>query len=59
MIKKIKELTVQDIRNICTSHTVCNKKCPLLEYSWLCMGTANMTKKNLEVEISYEPRGKR
>lgn len=59
MVKKIKDLTIQDIRDICASHTRCNAKCPLVDHQWACRGMANMTKTEMEVEISYEPRRKR
>lgn len=48
---KLKDLTVQDIKNICKKHYKCSSECPLREHQWCCLGLRNMTKKELESEI--------
>ena len=53
---QIKDLTLQDIKNICRSKGRCSKKCPLYEHTWCCMGLKNMTKREMESEINYEKK---
>ena len=54
MKKKIEELTIRDIKNICKSKRYCPKTCPLHEHQWCCLGLRNMTEKELEVKIDYD-----
>lgn len=53
MKKKIEELTIRDIKNICKSKRYCPKTCPLYEHQWCCLGMRNMTEKELKQEIKY------
>ena len=50
-IKKIKDLTIQDIKRICKKHGKCSPSCPLASHYWLCLGLENMTKKEMEEDI--------
>ena len=41
MKKKVKELTIQDVKWICKKHPQC-RNCPLKSIGWLCLGLKNM-----------------
>ena len=49
---KIKNLTIAKINEICRKHKC--KECPLINHTWLCLGTKNMTKKELETDIKLK-----
>ena len=54
---KIKNLTIGKIKEICKSHNLkaCREnKCPLHEHQWCCLGLRNMTKEELESEITIK-----
>ena len=56
---KLKNLTIQKIKDICKSHNLkaCKeKKCPLYNHAWCCLGLRNMTEKELESEIVITPK---
>lgn len=53
MAKKIKDLTVQEIKNNCRKHRRCYG-CSFQEHSWLCLGLKNMKKKELEKEVEVD-----
>ena len=54
MKKKIKDLTIGEISKICKQRQGCYKTCPLYELGFLCLGTKNMSRKNLNKEIEFE-----
>ena len=54
MKKKIKDLTIGEISKICKQRQGCYKTCPLYDLEFLCLGTKNMSRKNLNIEIEFE-----
>ncbi len=56
MTKKIRDLTIGEIKAICKTKKVCHKDCPLYNHKWLCLGLRNMTEKELnrKVEIKWD-----
>lgn len=54
MKKKLKNLTIEKIKEICKSKKGCPKTCPLKDHRWCCLGLRNMTKQELESEITIK-----
>ena len=53
-MRKIKDLTIGDIKKICKKHRRCNNLCPLYEHELCCINFNLMNKKELESEIDYD-----
>ena len=53
---KLKNLTIEKIKEICKSKKGCPKTCPLKDHRWYCAGLRNMTTKELESEIVITPK---
>ena len=51
MTKKIRDLTIGEIKATCKTKKVCHKDCPLYNHKWLCLGLRNMTEKELNKEV--------
>ena len=52
MKKKIEDLTIRDVKNICLKHKNC-VNCPLDKYGFLCLGTKNMKEKTMKEEVEF------
>lgn len=51
---KLKNLTIEKIKEICKYKKGCPKTCPLKDHRWCCLGLRNMTNKELESEITIK-----
>ena len=54
MKKKIKDLTVKEIKAVCKANRHCSVNCPFFDHQWLCLGLKNMKKSEMESEVEVD-----